>query len=329
MLGVTIATGAVLAEPAPVAGVTGGDAATLRARGLEAGFNLDYDDALGHFQAAIAADPTHPAAYRLAGAVYWVRALWRQGTFTVDDYFGTVNGDLKRPAPSPELAAGFRRYADEAIARAEALVRARPNDAEAHFQLGAAYGLVTSYQQTIEGRIAAGLKTGRRAYKAQDRALALDPARVEPKLQLGIYRYGVSTLALPLRMLAGLAGIGGGRERGIALVEAAAAVPNQQQSNARFTLVAIYSREQRYDDALRMIGGLQQQYPRNRLLWFEAASAALRAGRPAEARRWLDEGLAKLAHDPRPKAAGEDVRWKRLQSQVTAALSTAPKAGKP
>jgi tetratricopeptide (TPR) repeat protein len=298
-------------------------AAALRAKGLEAGFNLDYDEALRSFRAAIAAAPDHPAAYRLAAAVHWIELLWRQGTFTVDDYFGTVSGDLKRPPPAPEVAAAFRRYADQAIVRAEARLRHNPGDADAHFHVGAAYGLLTSYQQTIEGRVTAGIRTARRAYREQERALALNPARKDAGLQLGLYRYGVSSLALPLRLLAGIAGLGGGRERGIALVEAAAAFPSELQSNARFTLIAIYTRERRFDDALKVIVGLQQTYPRNRLLWFEAASAALRAGRPDDARRWLDEGLAKLAHDSRPRAAGEEVRWQRLQSQVAAALSKA------
>ncbi len=56
-----------------------------------------------------------------------------------------------------------------------------------------------------------------------------------------------------------------------------------------FTLIVIYNREARYDDALRVIGELQRRYPRNRLLWLEAASTALRASRPADARRAIEE----------------------------------------
>jgi hypothetical protein len=42
-------------------------AATLRAAGLELGYNLDHIDADAAFKDAIAADPSDPAAYRLAG----------------------------------------------------------------------------------------------------------------------------------------------------------------------------------------------------------------------------------------------------------------------
>ena len=65
------------------------------------------------------------------------------------------------------------------------------------------------------------------------------------------------------------------------MVEEAARYPSDVQTNARFTLIVMYNREERYDDALRVVGELQRRYPRNRLLWLEAGSTALRAGRPA------------------------------------------------
>jgi tetratricopeptide (TPR) repeat protein len=295
-------------------------AAALRGKGLEAGYNLDYDAAEEAFRAAIAADPDHPAAHRQLAATFWIKALWIRGTVTVDDYFGQVSGDLKRRPPPQDMAAPFHEHVDRAIALAAQRVRQAPDDAEARFQLGAAYGLLTLYQNTIEGRVVGGLRTGRRAFAEQQRALSLDPSRKDAGLQLGIYRYGVSTLSAPLRWLATLAGVGGGRETGIRQVEEAASYPSEAQTNARFTLLSIYTRERRYDDALRIIQQLRQMYPRNRLLWLETASAELRAGRPAEARRWNEEGLAKLSADPRPKASGEEARWRAQQLAIESAL---------
>jgi tetratricopeptide (TPR) repeat protein len=299
------------------------DAAALRRKGLEAGYNLDYDVAAETFRAAIAASPSHPAAHRLLAATFWIKALWSQGQVTVADYFGQVSGDLKRTPPPPDVAAAFREHVDRAIALASEGVRQNPNDADARFQLGAAYGLLTLYQSTIEGRVVGGLRTGRRAFAEQQRALALDPSRKDAGLQLGLYRYGVSTFSAPLRWLASLAGVRGGRETGIRQVEEAAAYPCETQTNARLSLIAMYTRERRYDDALRIIEQLRQMYPRNRLLWLETASAELHAGRPAEARRWNEEGLAKLSADPRPKASGEEARWRAQQLAIESALKKA------
>lgn len=310
-------------KPGAVAATGAEAAATLRAKGLEAGYNLDHDDALEAFRAAITANPDNPAAYRLVAAAFWIKMLWRQGTVTVDDYFGRVDGDLARTPPPPVLEAAFRVHVNKAIELGEYGIRQNPADPESHYQLGAACGLLTSYQTTIEGRIAGSLRTARRAYGEQQRALSLDPGRKDAGLQLGMYRYGVSTLSAPLRLFAGLAGLGGGRDRGIRLVEEAASYPGESQTNARLTLVAIYNREARYDDALRMLEQLQRLYPRNRLLWFEAASTALRAQRLADARAWNDAGLKKLSRDPRPRAFNEDARWKTQQAAILAALKKA------
>ena len=156
----------------------------------------------------------------------------------------------------------------------DARVRERPNDADAHYQIGAAYGFLASYTATVEGRVFESLKSARRAYREHERALALAPARKDAGLVVGMYRYAVSELSLPLRLAAMLAGMGSGRERGLRMVEEAAGYPSEVQPNALFTLVLLYNREKRYDDAMRVIRELQRRFPRNRLLWLEAGSTA-------------------------------------------------------
>jgi predicted Zn-dependent protease len=75
--------------------------------------------------------------------------------------------------------------------------------------------------------------------------------------------------------------------------------------------VLLYNREGRHDAALQVIKELQRQYPRNRLLWLEEGKTLLRAGRPADAIVALEEGLARLARDARPRAPGEESRWQQ------------------
>lgn len=286
------------------------DAATLRARGLELGYNLDHEAALEAFRAAIAADPAHPAAYRLAAATIWIEGLFRQGAVTADDYLGQARSDSVRKPLPPALATEFQADIDRALALSEQRLRVHPDDPDAHFQVGAAYGFLTTFKATVEGRVLGGLRTARRAYNEHQRALDLDPRRRDAGLIVGMYRYGVSTLSTPLRLLAGLAGFGGGRERGLRLVEEAAGYPSDVQTNARFTLIVIYNREARYDDALRVIRQLLGLYPRNRLLWLEAGSTALRAGRFTDARSAIEEGLERFSRDNRPRAFGEEARWR-------------------
>jgi len=309
--GLLVCSGTAAAQTETRSSLSGAErAAALRAQGLQLGYNLDYQQALTTFRDAIAADPTHPAGYRLAAATMWINALFRQGAVTADDYLGQARSDVARRPMPPDLDGAFHSDIDRALALADQRLRDRPDDADAHFQVGAAYAFLTTYKATIEGRVLGGLGTARRAYNEHERVLALDPQRHDAGLTVGIYRYGVSTLSAPLRLLAGLAGFGGGRERGLQLIEDAARYPSDVQANARFTLIVIYNREHRYDAALQIIHDLQELYPRNRLLWLEAGSTALRAGRFDVARAAIEDGMDCLARDSRPRADGEEARWR-------------------
>jgi tetratricopeptide (TPR) repeat protein len=310
-----VAAGIGAASPGPAA-----ESAALRARGLRHGYNLDYADAFAAFKAAIDADPADPEALRLVAATTWMQLLFQQGMVTVDDYLGRVRPDVPRKAPAPELDAIFRHYLQESLALGERRLRNDPNDADAHYQVGAAVACLASYTATVEGRVLAGFRAARRAYGEHARVLEIDPRRKDAGLVVGMYRYGVSTLPVPWRLLAHIAGFGGGHDLGLHMVEEAAAYPSDAQTGALFTLIVMYNREARYADAMRVIDRLQREYPRNRLLWLEAGSTALRAGRPTEARDAIEQGLVQLAADPRPRAFGEEARWRYYHGAALVAL---------
>jgi tetratricopeptide (TPR) repeat protein len=296
-------------------------AADLRSQGLQFGYNLDYEQAVAAFKAAIAADPNDPAAYRLLAATAWIRELFEQGAVTVEDYLGQARATVARRPPSPVLDAEFHDAIRRATALADARLRDRPWDADAHFQVGAAYGVVATYTASVNGRIVGSLGAARRAYREHIRTLELDPARGDAELVPGLYGYTIASLSAPLRMLARLGGFSSDRERALRHVEAAARYPSDSQPNALFTLILIYNREGRPDAALATIGELRRRFPRNRLLCLEAANTALRAGRAADALRALDDGFAMLALDRRPRAFGEESRWELTRARAIALSS--------
>jgi tetratricopeptide (TPR) repeat protein len=152
------------------------------------------------------------------------------------------------------------------------------------------------------------------------RAAELTPQDPDPRLILGTYRYVVSGLNLPARWVAYVAGLDGDRARGLQLIEQAAASTSPVRTEARFALILLYNREKRWDDALGVLAQLRAAYPRNRLLWLETGATALRAGRHAEALRWLDEGLDMSARDTRRRMFGEDALWRLKRTQTLRAL---------
>ena len=286
-------------------------AASVRARAESLAYDLDHPAALALLRRSVEMAPDDPASHRALANVLWLNILFQRGAVTVDHYLGSFSGDtvaLKKP--SADVDAEFHKEVERAIQLAEQQAAARPMDPQAHYDLGAAIGLQASYTATVEGRMVAGFKSARRAYTEHERVLELDPSRADAGLIVGTYRYVVSTLSLPMRMVAYVAGFGGGRERGIQMIEAAAAAPSGSQIDAMFALVLMYNREQRYEDALKVLQELRRLHPRNRLVVLEAGSTALRARQAARAETLLTEGLAMLASDNRARIPGEESLWR-------------------
>jgi tetratricopeptide (TPR) repeat protein len=71
---------------------------------------------------------------------------------------------------------------------------------------------------------------------------------------------------------------------------------------------------------------LRQQFPRNRLVWVESGATSLRAGRAADAERFLSDGLARFADDERPRMFGENALWFYKRGTARARLGRAADA---
>ncbi len=293
----------------------------LRERASQELFSLDDERALATYQEAIAADPQDAAAYRgYAGAVMVHIAMLR-GTMTVDSYLGRASrNNVPMPPPPPELAKRFQDAINRAIALSRQRIAAHPRDPQALYELGAAVGIRASYLATVDGGVMSALGAAREAFNAHERVLDLDARRSDAGLIVGTYRYLVAALSLPARLVAYVVGFGGGRDQGIKMVEGAAAYPGDNQSDARLALVLMYNRERRYEDALRQLEVLRARYPLNRLLLLEAGSTYLRASRPREAERVLDEGIAMLDGDSRRRMFGEAALWYYRRGAARVAL---------
>jgi len=300
----------------------------LRAKAANHTYNLEHDLALATFRLAVAADPQDAGAYRGLASSLWLSITFRRGNMTVDDYLGRPNKPNTNPLPNPpaDAVSGFRDAIDKATAIARARIARNPKDADAHYQLGAAIGLRASYSATVEGSVLAAFRAAREAYDEEETALTLQPQRKDAGLIVGTYRYIVAALSLPLRMVAYMAGFGGGKDKGITQIEEAAAYGGDNQTEARFALILLFNREHRYDEALQQLAALRERYPRNRLVWLESGSTSLRAGRPADAERFLTDGLARFAGDTRPRMFGEDALWRYKRGATFAALGRGAEA---
>ena len=244
----------------------GETADALRARATALIYEHQHDEAIKLLRQAVALAPDQSATHRSLASAIWLKMLFLRGAVTVDHYLGSFNRarvDLTKPPP--ELVTEFQQAIKKAISLAESYVAVSPKAAQAHYDLGAATGLNASYIASIEGRLLAGFRGASQAYDEHEQVLLLDPSRKDAGLTVGTYRYIVSTLSMPLRMMAYVAGFGGGRERGIQMLQETAAAGGENRTDAMFALVLVYNRERRYDEALKTLQELRKLHPRNRL----------------------------------------------------------------
>ena len=156
----------------------------------------------------------------------------------MDEYLGRIaKRDVQMALPPADMAADFSRYLSAAISRGRgAGRRADPRDSRALYDLSSALGLQASWSATVEGRMGRAFGAARRAYKTAEQASALAPDDPDPRLILGTYRYVVSGMNLPTRMVAYMAGLDGDRARGLQMVEQAASSDSLVRTEARFAL---------------------------------------------------------------------------------------------
>lgn len=295
--------------------------ATLRTRAFDLAYNLDHDQAVALLRQGLDAAPGDASLHRALASILWLNLLFRRGAVTVDHYLGSFSRtQIELKQPPPDIDAQFRQHVATAIELAERQVTSNPGDPQPHYDLGSAVALRASYIATVEGKMLAGFKAARRAFDEHEKVMALDPARKDAGLVTGTYRYAVSTLSLPMRLMAYVVGFGGGRERGIRLLEEAASHDSDSRTDAMFALVLIYNRERRYEAALRVLEDLGRRYPRNRLIVLEKGATALRAERYAQADAVLTAGLGMLARERRPRMPGEESLWRYKRGAARAGL---------
>ena len=285
-------------------------ASSLLDRAATATYNLDYDTALDLARQAVAAAPDDPRTHRNLATDLWLDVIFQRGAVTTDTY---LSGVTRTPTAFAPAAAGLdaecRQETARAVDLAEAWIARDPKSLDARFELGSIYALRASYIASMTGNNSGAFGAARRAYDAEAAVVDRDPSRTSATVVVGLYRYIVSTLALPSRWLAYVVGFDGDKAKGISMLEGAAATPVAGHVEAAVSLLLIYAREGRHADAVRLATRLEQEYPRNRLFTLEAGSAAIRAGHGAEADTILTRGLAALATDSRPRFPGEQALW--------------------
>ncbi len=319
---------AVLQSPALAGGLQ--FAASREAEARDALYSLDFDAAEAEFQALTAEEPDNPRYWNLLASSIWLRIVFEQEKMNLDAYSDSGSSrDDADDLVSPEREERLRGVLARAIAAAEAILEAEPEDREALYALGIAHGSLASFEATVKKAYLSANGAARVAREHHMRLLELDPSYNDARLTIGAYDYTVGALPLFLRALIGLVGIRGDKEGGIEQLEYAAELGDRGAVNAKVVLVVVYNREEQYEKALALLEELHAAYPRNFLFELEQASVHRRMEDWDRAVAVYDSILAQI----RSGGAGydrlepESVLYRKAEAHIhgmdnTAALET-------
>jgi tetratricopeptide (TPR) repeat protein len=246
-------------------------------------YNLDYDKAIAIFERLEKAHPDDPLAVdHLLQAVVF-RELYRLNLLdtTLYSHDGFLTGKAANGDPA------VRSRVDHLTARAVSLCDARlkqnPNDVDALYLRGVARGLRSTYVALVDKSFLTALRGAVAARRDHERVLQIDPSYTDAKTIVGAHNYVVGSLPLPVKVLAGMAGLGGSKKKGLQYLEEAAKAGGESSSDARVALALFLRREGRYREASDLVATLVEQYPRNFLFSLEHCNLLKDGGEGREA----------------------------------------------
>ena len=242
------------------------------ARGLNAFYNLDYDQALADFRQAEQQDPEAIGPHNHIAQTLLFREMYRNGALETELISGN-NPFLRRTKlnPSPEIEKNFNDEVQKAIDLANARLSRNPNDTGALYGRGAAYGLRANYEFLVKKAWRDALRDATLARKDHNRVTELDPSNYDARLIPGLHDYIVGSLPWSWKLLGFLVGFHGDKDRGLRTVEEVSRKGNQNKIDAEMLLCALYRREERPRQAIPLLEDLLRRFPRNNLLLFEEA----------------------------------------------------------
>jgi tetratricopeptide (TPR) repeat protein len=245
---------------------------------------LDFDGSIARFESVLKAHPQDPMAFGYVQMATVFRELYHQDlldtTYYAHDNFLTSKRTVNVP---PENSQRIEYLTDTGIRLADDRIRANPNDNDAYFARGYLRGIHAAFITLVDHSFVAAAHQGYAARNDSEQALKIDPDYVDAKMAIGIQQFAVAALPRWVRMIVGIVGVGGNKERGLQLLRDCAAHGVVTAVESRTVLSLFLRHDGRYPEALAVQHGLAVQYPHDFLFRLEEANLAKDEGNGPEA----------------------------------------------
>ena len=244
----------------------------LTQSGFEHYYSLEYDQAVKDFQKALELSPDDPRAYNHLLEALLFRDLYRHGALDSSLYLQEGFLNSKQITLEPAVRQQIKELTDKANSLSEKRLNSNPQDIQALYARGVTRGLRSTYIALVEHSWFAALRSALGSRSDHEAVLTLQPSFTDAKTVVGIHNYVVASLPLRTKILASIIGVTGDKKKGLAYLADAGKAGGESSVDARVALALFLRREQKYQDALKVVEGLLKEHPRNFLFALEQAN---------------------------------------------------------
>jgi tetratricopeptide (TPR) repeat protein len=196
-------------------------------------------------------------------------------TYYAHDSFLTSKRSVTIP---PATRDRIESLTNSAIALCDQQIKANPNDANAYFARGYARGMHAAFITLAEHSFVAAARQGLASRNDSEQALKIDPGYADAKMAIGIQQFAVASLPRFLRIMIGITGVTGNKEKGLDLLRESAAHGIVTPIESRTALSLFLRHDARYPEAIVVQKGLADQFPHDYIFRLEVANLTKDSG---------------------------------------------------
>ena len=255
---------------------------TLTHSGFDHYYRLEYDQAIRDFEKASEARPDDPKALNHLLEAKLFQELYRYNALDTRLYTKQRFLTSKHVPIDPEVKKQLLELVHQALLASDKRLRSDPKDVQALYSRGVTEGLYSTYLAVAEHLFWQALRQARAARSDHEEVLKLQPGFADAKTLVGAHEYVVGSLSTPVKVMVGIVGIRGDKNKGLRMLAEAGKDAAESGTDAKVSLALFLRREERYQEALEVVRSLAHDRPHNFLFALEEGNLLRDAGRSPE-----------------------------------------------
>lgn len=227
-------------------------------------YSFDFSGSREASSAYIAANSADPMGHTARAASYLFSELNRLNALAGPIGEEKVKGGALRPDPLVREA--FWKSVEEAQRLAQVRLAANAADRDSMLAMAITSGLQRDYTALIDKKLRLSMDYIKSGQEWATKLLALYPDAYDAYLNTGFSEYLIGSFPFFLKWVVKIDGVEGSKDKGLRLLEVAAAKGRYMKPFAQMLLANFYQKEGRGKDSERMLRALLESNPDNAVI---------------------------------------------------------------